>query len=72
MQNTQQSNDYPNNSEFNKAMLDIIKHCLGDEELYTELKDMELVNLPTNFSVVDDFCAEVYKIRGCHKSHTKH
>jgi len=57
------SEDFPSKSEFNQAMLEIIRNCLG-EELYNEIKDTVLVNLPTNFELIDDFCAEVYSIRG--------
>lgn len=63
MENIFTSEDYPSESEFNKAMLEIIRNCLSDE-LYDQIKDTTLVNLPLNYEVIDDFCAEVYSIRG--------
>ena len=63
MENMFTSDDYPCKSEFNEAMLEIIKQCAG-EELYDQIEDTTLSNLPANYEVIDDFCAEVYSIRG--------
>lgn len=57
-----------NNSDFNKAMQDILVSAIG-RNIQVELDAGKIDNLPPNFELVDDFQPDAYKVKCQNSEH---